>query len=108
MTGRGRELYSIIPTCAASVTSTHWNSSGPARIMPETFQEIPIDANRAPRHEPPGEASDAALWTALRTGDEAAFEQLFRRYATTLCDFAYSYVDDVDVAEDVVHSLFVS
>lgn len=44
----------------------------------------------------------------MRTGDERAFEQLFLRYVSPLCGFAYSYVADRDVAEEIIQELFVS
>ncbi len=47
-----------------------------------------------------------ALLARLRTGDEAAFEQLFRMHAAVLCDFAFSYVRSKEVAEEVVQDLF--
>jgi RNA polymerase sigma-70 factor (ECF subfamily) len=53
------------------------------------------------------ERADSALWASLRSGDELAFEQLFRRYSKSLADFAFTTVGDRDAAEDIVHSLFV-
>jgi RNA polymerase sigma-70 factor (ECF subfamily) len=53
------------------------------------------------------EHTDSALWVALKGGDERAFEQIFRRYSNSLCDFAFTAVGDRDAAEDIVHSLFV-
>jgi RNA polymerase sigma-70 factor (ECF subfamily) len=47
-----------------------------------------------------------ALLAQLRTGDEGAFEQLFRMYAAALCDFAFSYVRSKEIAEEVVQDLF--
>jgi len=54
-----------------------------------------------------GSLSDSVLWAALKAGDESAFEQLFRRYSSSLCDYAFTAVGDRDTAEDIVHSLFV-
>ncbi|MFI5244053.1 MAG: RNA polymerase sigma-70 factor [Gemmatimonadales bacterium] len=46
-------------------------------------------------------------WLArLRTGDERAFEELFRAFAAPLCDFALSYVRDRETAEEIVQELF--
>ncbi len=42
----------------------------------------------------------------LRTGDERAFEQLFREHAPALCTFAFSYVRSRETAEEVVQDLF--
>jgi RNA polymerase sigma-70 factor (ECF subfamily) len=53
-------------------------------------------------HDDPGRE-----WVArLRTGDERAFEELFRAWAAPLCDFALSYVRDRETAEDIVQELF--
>jgi RNA polymerase sigma-70 factor (ECF subfamily) len=46
-------------------------------------------------------------WLAqLRTGDEGAYERLFRAYAAPLCDFAHSYVRVRETAEEIVQDLF--
>jgi len=42
----------------------------------------------------------------LRTGDGLAFERMFRAYAASLCDFAFSYVRDPETAEEIVQDLF--
>src|SRR6266498_3572076 len=42
----------------------------------------------------------------MRTGDEPAFEALFRAYVEPLCSFAYSYVQSESVAEEIVQDLF--
>jgi RNA polymerase sigma-19 factor, ECF subfamily len=42
----------------------------------------------------------------LRTGDEGAFEAMFRAYAASLCDFAFSYVRTRETAEEIVQDLF--
>jgi RNA polymerase sigma-19 factor, ECF subfamily len=42
----------------------------------------------------------------LRTGDERAFESLFREHASALCTFAFSYLRSRETAEDVVQDLF--
>jgi RNA polymerase sigma-70 factor (ECF subfamily) len=49
---------------------------------------------------------DRAWWNAIRTGDVAAFEGLFRAHAPDLADFTCSYVGDPDVAQEIVHVLF--
>ncbi len=46
-------------------------------------------------------------WLAqLRTGDERAFEQVFRRFVSPLCSFAYTYVHSRDESEEIVQNLF--
>jgi RNA polymerase sigma-70 factor (ECF subfamily) len=42
----------------------------------------------------------------VRTGDEAAFESLFRAYAGPLYAFAYSYVGSQATAQEIVQDLF--
>jgi RNA polymerase sigma-70 factor (ECF subfamily) len=46
-------------------------------------------------------------WLArLRTGDERAFELLFREHVAALCTFAFSYVRSRETAEEIVQDLF--
>jgi RNA polymerase sigma-70 factor (ECF subfamily) len=52
------------------------------------------------------ERARQALLARLRTGDEAAFEALFRMHAAALCDFAFSYVRSKEIAEELVQDLF--
>lgn len=48
-------------------------------------------------------------WLArLRRGDESAFETIYTAYAERLWRFAHGYVRDADVAEDLVHDVFLS
>src|SRR5436190_24323012 len=42
----------------------------------------------------------------IRTGDEQAFEALFRAYVEPLCAFAYSYVESEPAAQEIVQDLF--
>ena len=42
----------------------------------------------------------------LRTGDERAFELLFREHAAALCTFVVSYVRSRETAEEIVQDLF--
>jgi RNA polymerase sigma-70 factor (ECF subfamily) len=49
---------------------------------------------------------DERCWAALRIGDVAALETLFRAHVGDLCDFSLSYVGSPDAAEEVVHELF--
>jgi RNA polymerase sigma-70 factor (ECF subfamily) len=48
------------------------------------------------------------LITHIRNGDESAFEQLFVRFAAPLADCAMAYVHSREVAEDLVHDLFLT
>jgi RNA polymerase sigma-70 factor (ECF subfamily) len=44
----------------------------------------------------------------IRTGDEGAFEHLFRTYAPGLCAFLSRYVESPATAEDIVQDLFLT
>ncbi|MBT1687445.1 RNA polymerase sigma-70 factor [Dawidia soli] len=46
--------------------------------------------------------------TSLKTGDTTAFEMLFRTYYQSLCNYAYTFIQDRDEAEEVVQSTFLS
>jgi RNA polymerase sigma-70 factor, ECF subfamily len=56
----------------------------------------------------PVQTSDEALLARVRAGDEPAFEQLFRRYAESLYDCAYGYVESRDAAQEIVQQLFAT
>jgi RNA polymerase sigma-70 factor, ECF subfamily len=46
--------------------------------------------------------------TSLTTGDITAFEMLFKNYYQPLCNYAYTFTQDKDEAEEVVQSTFMS
>jgi RNA polymerase sigma-70 factor (ECF subfamily) len=50
---------------------------------------------------------DAAWAEAIRTGDEAAYEALFRAYYVRLCAFANRLVAAPDIAEELAQDVFV-
>ncbi len=45
---------------------------------------------------------------ALQEGSEAAFEMLFKSYYSPLCNYAFSFLNDKDEAEEVVQSAFIN
>jgi RNA polymerase sigma-70 factor (ECF subfamily) len=47
------------------------------------------------------------VFAALKEGNETAFEMLFRTYYKPLCNYAYSFLNDPDEAEEVVQSAFI-
>jgi RNA polymerase sigma-70 factor, ECF subfamily len=51
---------------------------------------------------------DSTLWIRIRSGDEAAFESLFRAYFDELCSFSWRYVRSTVEAQDLVQDVFVS
>ena len=46
--------------------------------------------------------------TTLKEGSESAFEMLFRTYYRPLCQYAYSFLNDRDEAEEVVQAAFIN
>ncbi len=50
---------------------------------------------------------DATLFASVARGDAVAFEALFRRYRGTLCRFVFRYTQSMEMAEDLVHDLFL-
>jgi RNA polymerase sigma-70 factor (ECF subfamily) len=58
--------------------------------------------------EPGTEDSLAPLAARIRSGDVAAFEQLFRALHAPLCEVVDSYVLSQQVAEEIVQDLFMA
>jgi RNA polymerase sigma factor (sigma-70 family) len=54
------------------------------------------------------EASDCALVDAVRDGDDAAFEELYRRYQSRIASFVRGMLHDEARAEDVAQEAFLS
>lgn len=48
------------------------------------------------------------LFETLKAGDITAFEMLFRTYYQPLCNYAFTFVQDKDEAEEIVQSTFLS
>lgn len=49
------------------------------------------------------------IWTrAIRGGDAAAFERLFRAYFNSLIAYARRYIQDTTIAEDIIQDVFVN
>ena len=46
--------------------------------------------------------------TTLKAGDVTAFEMVFRTFYQPLCNYAYSFVQDRDAAEEIVQSTFLN
>lgn len=51
--------------------------------------------------------SDAELLTAIQQTDSTAFAELVRRHSRTFFKLAYRYLNDADLAEDVVQEAFI-
>jgi RNA polymerase sigma-70 factor (ECF subfamily) len=53
------------------------------------------------------ELRDNQLFETLKAGDITAFEMLFRTYYQPLCNYAFTFVQDHDEAEEIVQSTFL-
>ena len=51
---------------------------------------------------------DSLVVEALKAGDENMFEQLFRHYYNSLCNYANGILKDADEAEDIVQQVMVT
>ena len=51
---------------------------------------------------------EVKLFNKIKGGDKKAFEQLFSLYYDALCNFAYLFVQDTQVAEEAVSDVFVN
>lgn len=54
------------------------------------------------------ELNDNELMLKVGADDKSAFELLFKRYYSRLCEFSYSITTDTQNAKDVVHDVFLS
>ena len=52
--------------------------------------------------------TDPEIVSAIRQGDEAAFERTFRKYYDRLCNYANSLLKEEDEAEEVVQTVFLT
>lgn len=51
---------------------------------------------------------DIQHWNELKEGDITAFEMFFKTYYQPLCNYAYTFIQDKDEAEEIVQSAFLS
>jgi len=51
--------------------------------------------------------TDLELMELIQADDSRGLDELFRRYAHRLCDFAYQYVQDLEVAKELVSDVFL-
>jgi RNA polymerase sigma-70 factor, ECF subfamily len=54
------------------------------------------------------EFADNQLLNTLKAGDITAFEMLFKTFYQPLCNYAYTFVQDKDDAEEIVQATFLS
>lgn len=52
--------------------------------------------------------SEQEIIGAIREGNEHIFEEIFRKYYQSLCNYANSILKEMDEAEEVVQNLFLS
>lgn len=50
---------------------------------------------------------DEPLYESFKSGNQVAFEMIFKTYYRPLCNYAYSFLSDKDEAEEVVQSTFI-
>src|SRR5580704_13802237 len=107
---------------ALNWTGEWWVPAAPVAPKPEVAAEaLPPapahdDASFAPptpwraatyeeRNEWAGRIDSPDMMSALREGDEDAYEALFREYYQQLCQFAYRYVRSPEASEEVVQEV---
>jgi RNA polymerase sigma-70 factor, ECF subfamily len=54
------------------------------------------------------ELSENQLLDTLKAGDITAFEMIFKTYYQPLCNYAYTFVQDKDEAEEIVQTTFLA
>ena len=52
--------------------------------------------------------SEKQVLETIQSGNESAFEMIFRSYNQPLCRYAYSFLEDKEEAEEVVQSAFIT
>jgi RNA polymerase sigma-70 factor, ECF subfamily len=62
----------------------------------------------SPQAESPSSTTDATLWQAVISGDSAALERLYDRYASLVYGLALRILKDPQVAEDLTQEVFLN
>jgi RNA polymerase sigma-70 factor, ECF subfamily len=52
--------------------------------------------------------SEKQVLETIQSGNESAFEMIFRAYYQPLCRYAYSFLEDKEESEEVVQSAFIT
>lgn len=52
--------------------------------------------------------TDFDLWELVKQGDEKAFSTLFHRYSPKIYSTAFSYIQDKEISEQIVHDIFIA
>ncbi|MBK9316054.1 MAG: sigma-70 family RNA polymerase sigma factor [Acidobacteria bacterium] len=79
------------------------NIKGPVEKRIEGSIELPIAEAEIEIEE----MDDHSLLAATRTGDEAAFQEIVRRYRNQITNYVYRLLDDYDRAVDMAQETFV-
>jgi len=51
---------------------------------------------------------DLKLWDAIRKQDKKVFEAFYKKYCKQLFALAYQYVNQMQIAEEIVHDVFIT
>jgi RNA polymerase sigma-70 factor (ECF subfamily) len=52
--------------------------------------------------------TEQQIWILLKEGDETAFEMTFKTHYQVLCNYAYTFLQDRDEAEEIVQATFLN
>lgn len=53
-------------------------------------------------------AEDLALWNSIQKQDKKVFESFYKNYCKQLFALAYRYVNNMQIAEEIVHDVFIT
>lgn len=71
------------------------------------FGTLAADEERVEKKTPPRDATDAELVARAQTGEEAAFEELVRRYRNDVYGLSYHFMRNREEAWDVSQEVFI-
>lgn len=71
------------------------------------FGSLTAEEDHVEKRTPPREASDAELVSRAQTGEEAAFEELVRRYRNDVYGLSYHFLRNREEAWDVSQEVFI-
>ncbi len=95
-----------IKTAPVDHSSTDQPSVGGPTVVKATVDKPTVD-ERTVDERTVDELDDHSLIEATRTGDEAAFKELMRRYSNQITNFVYRMLEDYDRAVDLAQETFV-
>ncbi|QQS49233.1 MAG: sigma-70 family RNA polymerase sigma factor [Acidobacteriota bacterium] len=92
-------------TLSAGLKEADFDKLIPAQAKEE--EPVPVEGIAAGNSGDVEEMDDHALLAATRTGDEAAFQEIVRRYRNQITNYVYRLLDDYDRAVDLAQETFV-